>query len=88
MSAFAVTGLAGYQVVWGFAPALHLPLMAVTNAISGLTALGGMILLAHGASQHYTRLSWTFFWCHCYQSLFHQYRRWFPHFGENVRVVS
>jgi NAD/NADP transhydrogenase alpha subunit len=60
MSAFAVTVLAGYQVVWGFAPALHSPLMAVTNAISGLTALGGMILLAHGASQHYTRLSWKF----------------------------
>lgn len=50
MSAFAVAGLAGYQVVWGVAPALHSPLMAVTNAISGLTALGGMILLAHGAS--------------------------------------
>jgi NAD(P) transhydrogenase len=50
MSAFAVAGLAGYQVVWGVAPSLHSPLMAVTNAISGLTALGGMILLAHGAS--------------------------------------
>jgi NAD(P) transhydrogenase len=30
-----VAGLAGYQVVWGVAPALHSPLMAVTNAISG-----------------------------------------------------
>jgi len=50
MSSFAIAGLAGYQVVWGVAPALHSPLMAVTNAISGLTALGGMILLAHGAS--------------------------------------
>jgi len=48
MSTFALAGLAGYQVVWGVAPALHSPLMAVTNAISGMTAIGGMILLSHG----------------------------------------
>ena len=47
MSSFALAGLAGYQVVWGVAPALHSPLMAVTNAISGMTAVGGMLLLAH-----------------------------------------
>lgn len=51
MSTFALAGLAGYQVVWGVAPALHSPLMAVTNAISGMTALGGMLLLAHGSSE-------------------------------------
>lgn len=51
MSTFALAGLAGYQVVWGVAPALHSPLMAVTNAISGMTALGGMLLLAHGATE-------------------------------------
>mmetsp|Transcript_9527 Transcript_9527/g.13972 ORF Transcript_9527/g.13972 Transcript_9527/m.13972 type:complete len:1127 (-) Transcript_9527:228-3608(-) len=49
MASFALAGLAGYQVVWGVAPALHSPLMAVTNAISGMTAVGGMLLLAHGA---------------------------------------
>ena len=48
LSTFALAGLAGYQVVWGVAPALHSPLMAVTNAISGMTAVGGMVLLAHG----------------------------------------
>jgi NAD(P) transhydrogenase len=32
MATFALAGLAGYQVVWGVAPALHSPLMAVTNA--------------------------------------------------------
>eukprot|EP00978_Attheya_sp_CCMP212_P023740 scaffold73313_cov47-Attheya_sp.AAC.1 len=47
MASFALAGLAGYQVVWGVAPALHSPLMAVTNAISGMTAVGGMLLLAH-----------------------------------------
>jgi H+-translocating NAD(P) transhydrogenase len=51
MATFALAGLAGYQVVWGVAPALHSPLMAVTNAISGMTALGGMILLAQGSGE-------------------------------------
>ncbi len=50
MSSFALAGFAGYQVVWGVAPALHSPLMAVTNAISGMTAIGGMLLLAEGGS--------------------------------------
>jgi NAD(P) transhydrogenase len=50
LSTFALAGLAGYQVVWGVAPALHSPLMAVTNAISGATAIGGMILLGHHSS--------------------------------------
>jgi NAD(P) transhydrogenase len=51
MGSFALAGLAGYQVVWGVAPALHSPLMAVTNAISGMTAVGGMLLLAQGATE-------------------------------------
>ena len=40
--------LAGYQLVYGVAPALHSPLMSVTNAISGMTAVGGMVLLGGG----------------------------------------
>lgn len=51
MATFALAGLAGYQVVWGVAPALHSPLMAVTNAISGMTALGGMLLLGHNSAE-------------------------------------
>lgn len=50
MASFALAGFAGYQVVWGVAPALHSPLMAVTNAISGMTAVGGMLLLAEGST--------------------------------------
>lgn len=38
----------GYDVVWGVLPALHSPLMAVTNAISGLTAVGGIVLMNGG----------------------------------------
>ena len=44
-AAFCLASFAGQQAVWGVAPALHSPLMAVTNAISGLTALGGAALL-------------------------------------------
>ncbi|KAI0275891.1 NAD(P) transhydrogenase beta subunit-domain-containing protein [Russula aff. rugulosa BPL654] len=33
---FGLAGLIGYRVVWGVAPALHSPLMSVTNAISEL----------------------------------------------------
>ena len=51
LATFCLAGLAGYQVVWGVAPALHSPLMAVTNAISGMTAVGGMLLLGHAASE-------------------------------------
>lgn len=32
---FALAGLIGYRTVWGVSPALHSPLMSVTNAISG-----------------------------------------------------
>lgn len=32
---FALASLIGYRVVWGVTPALHSPLMSVTNAISG-----------------------------------------------------
>ena len=42
---FAVSVLVGYQVVWGVVPALHSPLMAVTNAISGLVIIGGLAVL-------------------------------------------
>lgn len=34
--------------MWGVTPALHSPLMSVTNAISGLTAVGGLLLLGGG----------------------------------------
>ena len=36
MMTFGLSGLVGYRAVWGVAPALHSPLMSVTNAISGI----------------------------------------------------
>ncbi|KAI8806452.1 putative NAD(P) transhydrogenase mitochondrial precursor [Cladochytrium replicatum] len=44
----SLAGLIGYRVVWGVVPALHSPLMAVTNAISGTVAVGGMMLMGGG----------------------------------------
>jgi len=45
LTTFLLAGAAGYQAVWGVAHALHTPLMSVTNAISGMTAVGGLLLL-------------------------------------------
>jgi len=47
-STFALSTIIGYQVVWGVAHALHSPLMAVTNAISGMTAAGGLYVMGGG----------------------------------------
>jgi NAD(P) transhydrogenase subunit alpha len=33
----------GWQVIWSVTPALHTPLMSVTNAISGIIVVGGLI---------------------------------------------
>ena len=54
---FALSNVIGVQVVLGVTHALHSPLMAVTNAISGTTALGGMHLLAHSNSAGVTALA-------------------------------
>jgi NAD(P) transhydrogenase subunit alpha len=49
MSHFTVFILAcfvGYQVVWNVTPALHTPLMSVTNAISGIIVIGAVLQLS------------------------------------------
>lgn len=48
MTTFSLAGLVGYHTVWGVTPALHSPLMSVTNAISGITAVGGLLLMGGG----------------------------------------
>lgn len=44
----SLSGIVGYHTVWGVTPALHSPLMSVTNAISGITAVGGLLLMGGG----------------------------------------
>jgi NAD(P) transhydrogenase len=52
LTKFGLASISGYQTVWGVTPALHSPLMSVTNAISGLTAVGGMVLAGGGLVPH------------------------------------
>lgn len=48
VTTFSLAGVIGYKVVWGVTPALHSPLMSVTNAISGITAAGGLVMMGGG----------------------------------------
>jgi len=43
---FALAIYVGYHVVWNVTPALHTPLMAVTNAISAIVIVGAMMAAA------------------------------------------
>jgi hypothetical protein len=66
LSIFVLACFVGYYVVWSVTPALHTPLMAVTNAISSVIIVGALIagaaagsasskwlgLLGRGAGQH------------------------------------
>jgi len=47
-SIFSLSVITGYFSVWGVAPALHTPLMSITNAISGITAVGGLLVMGGG----------------------------------------
>jgi NAD(P) transhydrogenase subunit alpha len=43
---FVLAIFLGYQVVWNVTPALHTPLMSVTNAISGIIVIGALIQIS------------------------------------------
>jgi len=45
LTVFILACFVGFQVVWSVKPALHTPLMSVTNAISGIILVGGMLQL-------------------------------------------
>ena len=42
LTVFVLSCFIGWQVIWNVAPALHTPLMSVTNAISGIIIIGGL----------------------------------------------
>jgi NAD(P) transhydrogenase subunit alpha len=50
LSVFVLACIIGYFVVWKVTPALHTPLMAVTNAISGVIIVGAIIALGTAKS--------------------------------------
>ena len=43
LTVFVLACFVGYMVVWNVTPSLHTPLMSVTNAISGIIVIGGMV---------------------------------------------
>ena len=46
LSIFVLACFVGYYVVWSVTPALHTPLMSVTNAISSVIVVGALIAVA------------------------------------------
>jgi NAD(P) transhydrogenase subunit alpha len=45
---FVLSCIIGYHVIWGVTPALHTPLMAVTNAISAIVVVGAILVAGRG----------------------------------------
>jgi NAD(P) transhydrogenase subunit alpha len=50
LTVFVLACFVGWQVVWNVTAALHTPLMSVTNAISGIIIVGGILQVASGPS--------------------------------------
>ncbi len=50
ITVFVLAVFVGYHVVWRVTPALHSPLMSVTNAISSVIIVGGLIAAGTGGS--------------------------------------
>jgi NAD(P) transhydrogenase subunit alpha len=47
VTVFLLACVVGWHVIWNVTPALHTPLMSVTNAISGIILIGGVLLLGN-----------------------------------------
>ena len=61
---FVLAVFVGYYVVWSVTPALHTPLMSVTNAISGIIIVGALIAvgsetMSMGASTKSSAISFS-----------------------------
>ena len=46
LTVFVLACFVGYQVIWNVTPALHTPLMSVTNAISGIIVIGALLQIS------------------------------------------
>jgi len=56
LSIFVLAIFVGYYVVWSVTPALHTPLMSVTNAISSVIVVGALLAVS---VQAFDEGSWT-----------------------------
>ena len=59
LTIFVLAIFVGYYVVWSVTPALHTPLMAVTNAISSVIIVGALIAVAAGTQSDAPISTWT-----------------------------
>ncbi|HET7543574.1 MAG TPA: Re/Si-specific NAD(P)(+) transhydrogenase subunit alpha [Polyangiaceae bacterium] len=57
LTVFVLACFVGWQLVWNVTPALHTPLMSVTNAVSGIILVGGMLQISGPISSPVTLLS-------------------------------
>ncbi|MAB14950.1 MAG: NAD(P) transhydrogenase subunit alpha [Parvibaculum sp.] len=51
LAIFVLAIFVGYYVVWSVTPALHTPLMSVTNAVSSVVIVGALIAVGLDATQ-------------------------------------
>ena len=56
VTVFVLSCFVGYQVIWNVSASLHTPLMSVTNAISGIIIVGGMLQLGGPLNEPATML--------------------------------
>ena len=56
-SIFVLVIFVGYYVVWSVTPALHTPLMSVTNAISAVIIVGAIIAIGTESSGSFSMVS-------------------------------
>ncbi|HEY8040427.1 MAG TPA: Re/Si-specific NAD(P)(+) transhydrogenase subunit alpha [Polyangiaceae bacterium] len=57
LTVFLLAVVVGWHVIWNVNPALHTPLMSVTNAISGIILVGGILLMRTGGLSTATLLA-------------------------------
>jgi len=50
LTVFVLAVFVGYHVVWNVTPALHTPLMSVTNAISSIIIIGALLQISSESS--------------------------------------
>ena len=59
LAIFVLAIFVGYYVVWSVTPALHTPLMAVTNAISSVIIVGALVAVGAGTLDNSLLSTWT-----------------------------
>jgi NAD(P) transhydrogenase subunit alpha len=57
LTVFLLACVVGWHIIWNVTPALHTPLMSVTNAISGIILIGGVLLIGSAGAGPVTALA-------------------------------